>query len=55
MLEKLENDDPVVSRNNESEFTLKKRPRFWVVLQLRFHMEKPKIFMEVFSPLRLLS
>ena len=36
MLEKVENDVPIVSRNNESEVAQKKRPRFMVVLHLRF-------------------
>ena len=38
VLEKVEKDVPVVSRNNESEVTWKKRQWFWVVLQLRFHV-----------------
>ena len=42
MLEKVENDVSVAS---------KKRLRLMAVLQFRFHMEKPRSFMEVLSPL----
>ena len=50
VLEKVEKDVPVVSKNNESEVTWKKRQWFWVVLQLRFHIYRRCIFMDVCSP-----
>ena len=49
MLEKIENDVPIASRNNESEVPSKKRPSFWVDLQLRFQLERPGIFLVKFS------